>query len=356
MLLGDLDQEVIDRLKKIRDAGGVVTNKGAVAVAKAIISVKAEYKNCDIGPGWARSLFKRMNMTYRASTTGKLQMPTLLVEETRFVFCNDIATQATTHNIPPSMIVNFDQTPISYCPAGKYTMADKGTSKIAIAGQTDKRNLTAVLACTLAGGFLPPQLIYKGATARSTPKTPLPVSFHVIANEKHWSNETTMVQYCDHILAPYYEAQREIHGQTTPGLIIFDMFKAHLTASFTQKLQDLNVLAVKVPANMTDHLQPLDLSVNKSVKNFVSTQFNTWYASQVVAVDDDDPDHYKKVAAITKSGPVLRELSAEWMKKLYDHFQLPAQRDVIINGFRAAGIKQRMESGPVSDDPFDDIE
>lgn len=36
-----------------------------------------------------------------------------------------------------------------------------------------------------------------------------------------------------------------------------------------------------VPPNCTDRLQPLDISVNKAVKEHLRKQFNNWYSSQV---------------------------------------------------------------------------
>ena len=43
-------------------------------------------------------------------------------------------------------------------------------------------------------------------------------------------------------------------------------------------IDDCNINAVIIPANRTDRLQPLDLSVNKAVENFLRNQFQDWYA------------------------------------------------------------------------------
>ena len=56
-----------------------------------------------------------------------------------------------------------------------------------------------------------------------------------------------------------------------PALLIFDNFKAQTTSSFLQLLDSQNLDVVLLPANCTDQLQLLDLSVNKSksVKTFM---------------------------------------------------------------------------------------
>lgn len=46
-------------------------------------------------------------------------------------------------------------------------------------------------------------------------------------------------------------------------------------------LEENNIHVVKVPAICTDRLQPMDLSVNKSVKDFMCRKIQQWYASKV---------------------------------------------------------------------------
>ena len=45
-------------------------------------------------------------------------------------------------------------------------------------------------------------------------------------------------------------------------------------------LEENNVHVVSIPANCTDRLQPMDLSVNKSVKEFMRTKFREWMKEQ----------------------------------------------------------------------------
>ena len=61
----------------------------------------------------------------------------------------------------------------------------------------------------------------------------------------------------------------------------FDIFKAQCTATVLSILEENNIPVALVPANCTDRLQPLDMSVNKSVKEFLHGQFHEWYASKV---------------------------------------------------------------------------
>ena len=70
--------------------------------------------------------------------------------------------------IPPALIINWDQTGINYVPIRSWTMEVKGTKRVEIIGK-DKQQMTALFAGSMTGDFLPPQLIYQGKTQRSLP-------------------------------------------------------------------------------------------------------------------------------------------------------------------------------------------
>ena len=50
--------------------------------------------------------------------------------------------------IPPELVINFDQTGIRYVPATLWTMEKEGAKRVEIIGKDDKRQVTAVLAGT----------------------------------------------------------------------------------------------------------------------------------------------------------------------------------------------------------------
>ena len=51
-----------------------------------------------------------------------------------------------------------------------------------------------------------------------------------------------------------------------------------------QLLKDSFIDVVFVPPNCTDHLQPLDLSVNKSAKGFLKRKFWEWYSDEITGI------------------------------------------------------------------------
>ena len=74
------------------------------------------------------------------------------------------------HQIPPSLTINFDQTPSKYVQVLSTTMNQKGESNVPIAGSNEKRSITGTFSITSGNKFLLMQLIYQGKTGQSLPK------------------------------------------------------------------------------------------------------------------------------------------------------------------------------------------
>ena len=60
--------------------------------------------------------------------------------------------------------------------------------------------------------------------------------------------------------------QKELDLPTTfPALVLFNAFKGQTTESVYKLLESNAIYAVSIPANCTDRLQLMDLSVNRSI-------------------------------------------------------------------------------------------
>ena len=90
-------------------------------------------------------------------------------------------------------------------PVASWMMTTEGSKRVEITGTDDKRQITAVFGGTMAGDFLPPQLIYQGKTHKSLPPVMFPPDWHVTFTENHGSNEKSMVDYLEKNLFLYLE-------------------------------------------------------------------------------------------------------------------------------------------------------
>ena len=78
-----------------------------------------------------------------------------------------------------------------------------------------------------------------------------------------------MLLYITKIIVPYLQEKKKSIGlpPDCSSLVIFDEFKGQTTDNVLACLKENNVFYVKVPANCTDRLQPLDVSTNKPAKD-----------------------------------------------------------------------------------------
>ena len=84
-----------------------------------------------------------------------------------------------------------------------------------------------------------------------------------------------MMRYAHKILLPFIKKKKESMGLEEDHLCltIFDVFRGQHTPAFRELLEKNNIDHVNVPANCTDKLQPLDLSVNKPLKDEMKKRF-----------------------------------------------------------------------------------
>ena len=239
------------------------------------------------------------------------------------------------NEIPSELILNWDQTALHLVPTGQWTMHRSGEKVVPITNSDDKRQITAVLAVTMSGEYLPPQLIYKGKTERCHPAGEVPDGWDIWHSHNHWSNEETMMRYVEMVIAPFVDDKRATLqlDKTHPALAIFDCFRGQTTPEFTAVLKKHNIIQVHVPANCTDKLQPLDISINKPMKDGLRRRFQSWYAEEVSKQLRTVSIHEVRVDT---SAAVIKSKSLGWFVSAWQ--SLSSRPTLAVNGFKKAGI------------------
>ena len=119
----------------------------------------------------------------------------LILLNSRNLFLQSVVETVTMEEISPQLVFNWDQTGMNIVPSSSWTMEEKGSKRIELVDIKDKRQITAVFCCTIQSDFLPVQPIYKGTTRRCYPKHNFPAGWDITHSKKHWSNESTVIQY-----------------------------------------------------------------------------------------------------------------------------------------------------------------
>ena len=79
-------------------------------------------------------------------------------------------------------------------------------------GLDDKREIMAV---TLSGTLLPPQLLFEGKTDRCHPAINFPDEWDIFHTENHWSNTSTVLRFIYKVINPYLHKKRVELGKFT---------------------------------------------------------------------------------------------------------------------------------------------
>ena len=354
LLLGsDVDDLTMKHLRATREAGGIVNTRIAIAaamgIAKALkpslLAVNGGVLHAE-SKAFAKSLLNRMNFVKRKATKTCKKVPDNL-EELRTAYTSSITNKMAEHNIPPELVINLDETGLPIVPVSQWTFADKGSKQIPVTGLDDKRQITGLLACSLSGELLPPQMIYQGTTDRCHPRFSFPPGWDIFHSSTHWSTHTTMVRYVEKILQPYCAQKKKELALSVEQkcLVVMDVYKAHRTPDVLQVLEANGFLLSFVPANCTSELQPLDLSINRMVKDTLCSCFTDWYAQQVSEVlKTIKGDFYQAAKGIQPDLRLsaLKPIHASWVIKTIT--DVSTKKDAILSGWTKAGITPKSKS------------
>ena len=196
-----------------------------------------------------------------------------------------IAEKVFKHKIYNDLILNFDQTPLGFTCRAKTTFTEENAETVPTGNLDDKRQITGTFVVKLSGEFLPIQLIYTGMTDLSHPKVEFPKGFDITYSSNHWANKEIVMSLLKKIVFPLVNEKGESLSlsKDAKALLIFDVFKGQTTPAVNDLLKDNNCIVQHVPNNHTNLFQPLDISVNKSAKSFISDKYQEWYASEVTS-------------------------------------------------------------------------
>ena len=232
---------------------------------------------------WGRNVLYRLEkdgkkMSRRMGTTAKIPVAPGLLKEEKLTFQRDIKTLQQQYDIPDELILNYDQTPLSYVCAPNHTLHTRGKANIPLIGKGKKK-----------------QIIYQGKTIRCHPQgVVFPEGFNITHTPNHWNNEEKSIELLEEIVFPYLSRKRaELNlPDDQKALLIFDVLKGQKTQRILDLMVENHSVYLFVPNNLTNEFQPLDLTVNGPSKSFLSGKFQDWHAQQITTQMQAGTDVY----------------------------------------------------------------
>ena len=127
---------------------------------------------------------------------------------------------------------------------------------------------TVLAALSASGSALPPLIIFQGLKVQSTwrPSIPPTHEFYpwIYANDSGWMKADVFSKW----FVEWENKSRTLSedGNLEPRLMIYDGHLSHMDYATIKHAKENNVIILKLPPHTTDLLQPLDVSVFKSLK------------------------------------------------------------------------------------------
>lgn len=243
------------------------------------------------------------------------------------------------NHIPHELVINWEETGVHLLPTAQYTYEKEGAKQVMVDSKDDKREITCVIASTMAGELLPLQLLYQGRTECCHARIEFPTGWDVWHSDTHWATTDTCVRFAERVVKPYIDAVRErldCAGQVS--LILHDVYRAHQQPELLDKFKDMNCIVRFVPPNLTSQLQPNDQLLNRVFKCAVMNQYEDFYTAEFMRQLKVSSGDSSKISIDTRLS-AIKETHARWLVSAFRSTQ--SRKSVIIKSWQEAGLLPR---------------
>ena len=168
-------------------------------------------------------------------------------------------------------MINMDETAFNYNMNSKATKHKIGAKTIMIKTQNqEKLRISAIMSICGNGERLKPYLIFKGAHngriyhSLSKLKEVNKGLVVINVNNNAWATKNIIKDWIQKIYIPYFNGT-----DLSKSLLIWDNASMHNSFEILKFLNDKKINIIFVPRGLTPILHPLDLSINRPLKDWV---------------------------------------------------------------------------------------
>ncbi|XP_060802603.1 uncharacterized protein LOC132902258 [Amyelois transitella] len=163
-------------------------------------------------------------------------------------------------DVPPSNIVNYDETNLADDPGRRKVLTKRGTKYPERVMNHSKASISIMMAGSADGQLLPPYVVYKAQNLYNTWTTNGPKGARYNRTSSGWFDGVIFQDWVQSILIPFFADK--------PGkkVLIGDNLSSHLSVELIKLCKEENINFVFLPSNSTHLTQPLDVAFFRPMK------------------------------------------------------------------------------------------
>ena len=153
-----------------------------------------------------------------------------------------------------------------------------------------------------------------------------------------WMDSNLMLRYVD-----YLNDIRSKNGtQRDLVMLVYDSFKGHLDESVKRKFHESGIDLAVIPGGLTSICQPLDVSINKPLKDNLRKEWHMWMAGGGAGETTAGNPRHAKLSDV-----------CSWVTHSWEYIQ----DEIIIESFKSCGISTNLDSDlEITDEEDSDID
>lgn len=194
-------------------------------------------------------------------------------EEVVSTFFENLKT--TLEGVPPSNIVNYDETNMVDDPKGQLQIFRRGTKHAERIMNSSKSATSIMFAVTASGVNLNPYVVYKAERLQQAWLEGGPVDVAYNRTKSGWFDAETFVDWFKKVALAYFRSLP--HDE--PKVLIGDNLASHVNHELIPLCEENNIRMVFLVPNATHILQPLDVAVFAPLKKEWRKVLTAWKLS-----------------------------------------------------------------------------
>ncbi|XP_066842461.1 pogo transposable element with ZNF domain isoform X3 [Anser cygnoides] len=214
------------------------------------------------------------------------------VEDNASCFIEFVQRQIHTQDLPLSMIAAIDEISL-FLDVEVLSSDDRKENALQTVGTGDPW-CDVVLTILADGSVLPTLVFYRGHVQQPAN---VPESIMLEAKENGYSDDEVMELWATRVW------QKHTECQNSKGMLVLDCHRTHLSEEVLSLLSASSTLPAVVPAGCSSKIQPLDVCIKRTVKNFLHKKWK---------------EQAKEMADSTCDSDILLQLVLCWLAEVLE--------------------------------------